>query len=208
MTPRRTALVALVLVAALGAAWATIVRFATMRRAAERASGEDRGSAVLTLAPARAASIRIAGREGEVRLSRGPGGWEFTSPVPRPADRRDVDGLLDALASLRRRATSAPAGLPAELLQPYGLDAPRWRVEVQLDDGSRESLAIGGTTGSEGIAFVMPTKGDVAMISTTERQALEAAAEALGARVRPPSTSAGGQAGPPSRAGAAPARGR
>jgi hypothetical protein len=208
MSRRQTALLALVIAALLAAAWVAIARFATARRATERAAGEERGSAVLAFVPARAASIRIAGREGEVQLSRGPGGWEFTAPVPRPADRRDVDALLDALASLRRRATSAPAGLPAELLQPYGLDAPRWRVEVRLDDGRRESLAIGGTTGPEGIAFVMPTKGDVAMISTTQRQALEAAAEALGARVRPPSTSAGEQPGPPSRAGTTPARGR
>ena len=210
MTPRRTALLALVLVATLGAAWATIVRFATARRAVERASGEERGAALLPFDPAGAEAIRIVpptGPAGEVRLSRAGPAWQVTAPAPRPADRLEVDRLLDALAALRRRATSAPAGLAPELLRPYGLEAPRWRVEVRLAGGATQSLAVGGTTGEEGITFVMPTSGDVAMISTADRQALEEAAEALGAHVRGPAAPAPGEP-TPARPGAAPARGR
>lgn len=187
MTRRQTAPLALVLVAAVAAAWIAVGRFATERRALERAAHEERGTALLPFDPARAATIRIAGPEGEVRLVRAADGWAFTGPVARPADARDVGRFLDALAALHRRTTSAPAGLSADLLRPYGLDAPRWRVEVGIEDRGSVSLAVGGTTGAEGIAFVMPTSGDVAMVSTTERDAVEAAAESLGARVRPPS---------------------
>ena len=210
MTPRRTALLAVVLVAVVGAAWATIVRFATARRAVERASGEERGAALLPFDPAGAEAIRIVAQAdpaGEVQLSRTGAAWQVTAPAPRPADRLEVDRLLDALAALRRRATSAPAGLAPELLRPYGLDAPRWRVEVRVAGGGTQSLAVGGTTGEEGITFVMPTSGDVAMISTAQRQALEDAAEALGAHVRGSPAPAPGEAAP-ARPGGAPARGR
>jgi hypothetical protein len=207
MTRRQTALLAFIVAAAVAAAWVAIGRFATERRAVERAAHEERGTAVLPFDPARAVTIRIAGPEGEVRLARAASGWAFTAPVARPADAGDAARFLDALAALHRRATSAPAGLPADLLRPYGLDAPRWRVEVGIEDRGTVSLAVGGTTGAEGIAFVMPTSGDVAIVSTTEREALEAAAEALGARVRLPSAPRPGDRAP-ARAGPTPARGR
>jgi Domain of unknown function (DUF4340) len=184
MRPRTAALAVALSLAVLGAAVA-VGRFALVRHAEERAAHEERGTPVLAFDPARAVAVRLVSGSVEVRLERRGGrGW-VSVPGGVPADPRAVGALLDRLAALRRRATSAGAGLAPERLRPYGLDAPRRRIAVGLDDGRVETLAIGLTTEGDGITFVMPTSGDVAIVSADARADLERAADAAagGARV-------------------------
>ncbi len=184
MRPRTIVLAVALALAVLGAA-AAVGRFALLRHSEERAAHEDRGSPVLAFDAARAVAVRFASGDREVRLERrGERGW-VTVPGDVPADARAVEAVLDRLVALRRRATSAGAGLAPERLRPYGLDAPRRRLAVVLDDGRAETLAIGLTTEYDGTTFVMPTSGDVAIVSADARAALERAADAVvgGARV-------------------------
>jgi hypothetical protein len=181
----RTAALAVALALAVLGAAAAVGRFALVRHAEERAAHEERGSPVLAFDPARAVAVRMTSGDREVRLERrGERGWTSV-PGGVPADAAAVAALLDRLAALRRRATSAGAGLSPERLRPYGLDAPRRRLAVVLDDGRAETLAIGLTTEGDGTTFVMPTSGDVAIIAADARAAVERAADAVagGARV-------------------------
>jgi hypothetical protein len=179
MRPRTAVLAAVVALAVL-AAWTVVARFALVRHTRERAAHEDRGTPVLALDPARAIELRLASSGREVRLVREGERWRFAVPGDVFADPRAVGALLDRLAALSRRGTSAGAGLGTKRLGPYGLDAPRRRFSVALDDGRVETLAIGLTTDQQGITFVMPTSGDVAIVSADAYADLERAGDQVG----------------------------
>jgi hypothetical protein len=173
----RTLLTALLVAAALVVAAAAIGRFARSRHGAERASGEVRGAPVLVLDPRRAVALRVTSPGEELRAVREGGRWAL---APQAAgDPRAAQVIVERLAELRRRTTSAPAGLSRERLVPYGLDAPRRRFEVTLAGGRVETLAVGGTTEFEGTTFVMPTSGDVVIVSAAAREELDRAVDAL-----------------------------
>jgi hypothetical protein len=192
---------AVLLVVAAGAV--AVASFGVRLRRAEQAAGGGRGSKLFAVDPARVREVRVAGADGPVRLVRDGAGWRLTAPVEAEADRDAVARLLDTLAGLRRRATSAPAGETAGELRFYGLDRPRTRLEIVLDDGRVERLALGDDNGFDGTTFAMPTSGEVVFIPSYARLDLEQSVTSL--RGKPPAPAApSGPAGPPPGTGAAP----
>ncbi len=179
----RTGLVAL-LALAVAAAIGSIASVAIRLRTVERAEREARGDPVLQLDPDRATALRIRTDGGDLSLARRPGGWRIVSPVEAPADQDAVASLLGELSSLVRRATAAPPGEPKRRLRPYGLDEPRTVIEVTLQGGRVERLALGADTGADGVLFVMPTGGEVAVVASSVRADLEKGLSDL--RARPP----------------------
>ncbi|HSN91623.1 MAG TPA: DUF4340 domain-containing protein [Anaeromyxobacteraceae bacterium] len=174
----RNALTTLLLLA-LAAAAISVARFGVFLRGEEERAEETRSRKVLALDPARAREVRLLGAGGEIRLAKEGETWRLVAPVRADADAGAVGRLLDRLASLERRATSAKAGAPPESLRPYGLEAPRTRLEVVLDDGRTERLALGDDSGFDGAMFVQPTSGEVAVVASSARADLEPGLDAL-----------------------------
>jgi len=174
----RNALTTLLLLA-LAAAAIAVAWFGVFLRGEEERAEETRSRKVLALDPARAREVRLLGPGGEIRLVKEGEDWRIVAPVRADADAEAVGRLLDRLAGLERRATSAKAGAPPESLGAYGLDAPRTRIEVVLDDGRTERLALGDDSGFDGAMFVQPTGGEVAVVASNARPDLEPGLETL-----------------------------
>jgi Domain of unknown function (DUF4340) len=186
----------LVILAAVGG----IAYFGVHRRGEERARSDEAEKKVFLLEPAAVRELRVSAKGDEVRLVRGPGesGWLIASPVDAAANEEAVARLLGRLATLERRGVSASAGAPERVLASFGLDAPKVRLELVLDDGRTERLALGDTTGFDGAMFVMPTDGRVLVVSGNARPALELGLADLMKKKDPPSRPA---EGPPASAG-------
>jgi hypothetical protein len=174
----RTALTTLLLLA-LAAAAIAVAWYGVFLRGEEERGEEARTRKVLALDPARAREVRLVGEGGEIRLVKEGDAWRIVAPVRADADAEAVGRLLDRLAGLERRATSARSGAPPESLGAYGLDAPRTRLEIVLDDGRTERLALGDDSGFDGAMFVQPTGGEVAVVASNVRPDLEPGLEAL-----------------------------
>ncbi len=170
----RTRAAATTLVLLAGAAAAiSVAWFGVHLNVAEEKARDARSKKLFALDPAKVTSAVVAAKGGEVKLVRAGAGWRITSPVEADADPDAVRRLLDGLAGLERRATSAAAGAsPAELAS-YGLAAPKGRIEVAVEGGHTERLALGDTNGFDGAMFVMPTDGEVAVVAGEARAALE-----------------------------------
>jgi hypothetical protein len=157
------------------AAVAGIAYFGVHRRGEERARTDEAEKKVFLLEPAAVKELRVAAKGDEVRLVRGSGGlgWRIASPVDAAANEEAVARLLGRLATLERRGVFALAGAPERVRASFGLEAPKVRLELVLDDGRTERLALGDTTGQDGAMFVMPTDGRVLVVSANARAALE-----------------------------------
>jgi hypothetical protein len=174
----RNALTTLLLLA-LAAAAIAVAWFGVFLRGEEERAEEARSRKVLALDPARAREVRLLGPAGEVRIVKEGEAWRIAAPVAADADADAVGRLLDRLAGLERRATSAKAGASPEALGAYGLYAPRTRIEILLDDGRTERLALGDDSGFDGAMFVQPTGGEVVVVASNARPDLEPGLEAL-----------------------------
>jgi hypothetical protein len=173
--PRRLALVAAIgLSVALAAAIAAIASFGMRVRSREIAGDVRRGGAVLALEPSAARRVVVAAGGATAELVRDGARWR-PARDDGPGHGAAVPALLDQLSALRRRTTSASAR-GREELDAYGLDRPRVRLVVTLSDGTELRVAIGNTTGSDGITFVSAPDGTVAMVAADVGEALAAAA--------------------------------
>src|SRR5512138_1689938 len=180
----RTALTTLVLLA-MAAGTIAVAWFGVHLRGEEEKAGETRSRKVLAIDPARVRALRVVSGAREVRLAREGDSWRVVAPVAAAADADAVRRLLDRLAGLERRATSARGGALPSDLSPYGLDAPRTRIEATLDDGKVETLALGEDTGFDGAMFVQPTSGDIAVVASDARKDLDALDDLRDRRVLP-----------------------
>lgn len=104
---------------------------------------------------------------GGVRLERQEGSWMLVGDARERADEEEVESLIRALQDLR--ATAFAAEEPEDLA-PFGLDDPRLRIELQLEQGEPLSLAFGERDGK---AFVRLGEGPVAEIASSIWEKLE-----------------------------------
>jgi hypothetical protein len=174
----RTAVNAAVLLAVAAGAVA-VAWFGVHLRSLDEDARTARGRKVLDLDPGLAREVRLSTAAGEISLVREGGTWRIAAPLRADADQDAVRRLLGALAALERRATSAKAGERGEALRAYGLEAPRTRIEVVLEGGRVERLALGDDNGFDGAMFVMPTSGEVVVVASGTRPELEPALDAL-----------------------------
>jgi hypothetical protein len=195
--------------AALLAAVAGLVALAWIL--VERPAGEARAirdaGRLLAFEPASVREIHVSGPAGEVRLARGvPAGggapaWRVTAPVEGAGDEAAVEALLGALSRLRPRAV---LGVPAGGLGPLGLDPPRARVVLILDDGRRLALDLGDDHPFDRAAHARVAGGAVVLLPPGSRATLAPVLDAL--RGDGPGVGAGSR--PPDAPGAAPDPGK
>jgi Domain of unknown function (DUF4340) len=164
----------LLVAAAAGAvayAWFGIAR---KDEATERKKAADEKLYAFTPAAVKAVTVEAKGTTTRVaRAGAGGGeGWRVEAPVQADAERATVDALVDRVAELRRKAAVAPAADGAALAR-YGLARPRARVELALEDGKVETLALGDENPFDGTVFVRTTGGAVELVAGDVRWAVE-----------------------------------
>lgn len=138
--------------------------------------------------------------KGEVtRLVRGEADrWRIAAPVSADADAYAANGVVETLATLRRtREAAAPGGD----LAPFGLASPMVKVEVVLDGGRRETLAVGDQSAFDGTLFVQPTSGAVWVVPAETRFRLERSTADLKAKPLPEQPTGGDAGGSAAAAG-------
>jgi hypothetical protein len=152
----------------------------------ERRFESARGEPVMSLQPASVARVRLRGRPRDVSLVRSADGWAVEGEACLAVPPEAVRAVLEDLAALRRRVTSAlPGQSPAEL-SAYGLEKPRLGVEVVLDGGQVLGLALGADTGQDGGMFVRTPRGEIALIAASAGATLEVHLAALRKASTPP----------------------
>jgi len=119
-------------------------------------SSEERGALaqqVLGIDVEAVRGLTIESEAATVRLEKGAGGlWRLLEPVSAAADGEAVDQLVEALVGLDKQRT-----LTAVEAAAVGLDPPRLRVDLQLEDGGRR-LDLGSAV--PGSRSVVASVGD------------------------------------------------
>jgi hypothetical protein len=174
---RTAAAAGLLLVVAL--AVGAVAYWGVHLRGREEREAEARSKKVLAFDPAKVREVRVVRDGAEVRVVRDGGRWRIEAPLRTDADAATVDRLLAALSALERRSRSAAAGASSDTLRAYGLAVPRTRLEVLLDGGGSERLALGDDSGFDGAMFVMPASGEVDVVASAPRADLEPSLDAL-----------------------------
>ncbi|WP_232287332.1 DUF4340 domain-containing protein [Anaeromyxobacter dehalogenans] len=173
MSRRALLLLALVL-AVLAGAIALIATTGVRLRGRERAAGGTRGGAVVGVAPGQVIAIDVSAGGRAVRVVRRGGGWARAGDGAA-VDQAAVADLLESAAALRRRATLGGSGEEGGVFDPYGLAAPRARLELALEGGGAARLELGAGTGADGAAFVRAPDGQVVAVAADAATRVEAA---------------------------------
>src|SRR5512144_2988768 len=143
---------------AVAAAWFGIARKDDAAQAKKAAEEK-----LYAFAPAKVRAIVVQAKGDRTALSRAGDGWRIESPVKADAERATVDALLDRIAELRRKSSIATAPDAAALAR-YGLSQPRATVNLTLDGGKSETLALGDENAFDGTEFVRTTSGAVELV--------------------------------------------
>ena len=111
-----------------------------------RRTGVDRGLAQLREKRAlkfdwdQARELRVESPGATVEVAMGEDGWRMKSPLESRGDEEEIEQVLKGLsAPVKEFVDDRPAGLGD-----YGLDEPRFRIEVTASDGGTHGLWIGG----------------------------------------------------------------
>jgi hypothetical protein len=100
-----------------------------------------RDKSVLSFETSQVRSLQLDDKNGQFKLAKSGGEWSLTAPKNYPADKSEVDKLLNRLNSekIREFRDENPQDL-----RPYGLDAPVVRVDLSLGENlARKTLFIG-----------------------------------------------------------------
>jgi hypothetical protein len=85
-------------------------------------------------------SLTLAGEHGSIVLSKEGSDWKIKSPFESAVDESEFDSLLSQIASAKAEEFVAET---ASDLAKYGLDKPKIKLSVRLQDGSERILVIG-----------------------------------------------------------------
>ncbi|WP_237757878.1 DUF4340 domain-containing protein [Anaeromyxobacter sp. PSR-1] len=173
MSRRALLLLALVLTVLAGAI-ALIATTGVRLHGRERAAGGTRGGAVVDVAPGQVIAIDVAAGGRAARVVRRDGGWARAGDGAA-VETAAVAELLEAAGALRRRATLGASGEEGGVFDPYGLAAPRARLELALEGGGTARLELGEGTGADGAAFVRAPDGQVVAVAADAATRVEAA---------------------------------
>jgi hypothetical protein len=191
LSARGRTVVSTILLALLAAAsiWSTLREERRGEAAQAAAEAEAR---VFSFEANEVRELAVRAKGDVTRVVRAGEGWRLTSPVEAEADALVVNGIAEALATLRRLRGAAPAGGDA---RPFGLAPPAATIEVVLEGGRRETLAIGDQSTFDGSIFVQPTSGAVVVVPGEARYRLERTTEDPKAKPKPAEPPGPGQAG-------------
>lgn len=91
------------------------------------------------------ARFEVEAREGPrmVALHRGAAQWDMEEPYEAEGDFARLEGTLVRLSSVKPKRVLTETAIS---FAPFGLDDPQLTVEVELKDGSAQSLEVGDQT--------------------------------------------------------------
>lgn len=171
MKARTRTAVAAVALLGLAALALLLARYGVERPAEREKKAKEAEEKIFAFDPAQVKAVRVEARGSEVRLERAGEGWRVVAPVQTQADRAAADGLVSKMADLRRRSSIAEAD--AGGAGRFGLDRPRFRVELTLADGGRRLLEAGEENPFDGSFFARAGGGPVVSVGGEARFALE-----------------------------------
>ncbi|GEJ55529.1 DUF4340 domain-containing protein [Anaeromyxobacter diazotrophicus] len=196
MTSRARSLLSAFALLAVAAGAVAFAWFGVARKDEAAAARKAAGQRLFAFEPAQVKALTLRAKGTTTALARAGDGWRLEGERPAPAQRRVVEGLLEAVAGLQKKAVLSPADGPA--LEQYGLAAPEAQLTLTLDGGRQVELALGGENAYDGTRFVRTGDGTVALVDggvawrlTRDRQAFEQPPPP------PPSPDAGVDAGRP-----------
>jgi Domain of unknown function (DUF4340) len=110
--------------------------------------------------------VELKAGDKDVRLKKDPEtkNWSLAD-TGEPANSPSVTSLVFRMASLK--ANSRVAGSGADLQQ-FGLDPPKDQLTAELDDGSKPTLLIGGTTPIGTGAYAKSADADDVYVISTQ----------------------------------------
>lgn len=113
-----------------------------------------RDDAICRINSARAGRVAIRDRRSaeagiEVHLERDADGWFVREPYQSPADLGEVRQLVEVLNSWAIEEFVADGLDPFAAGNPYGLDNPRWEIDVESRDGKRRAEIVIGDAGPD-----------------------------------------------------------
>jgi hypothetical protein len=152
----RTAVGTLVLLAAAGGAL-LYAWYGVEKRGEAEAKQKEAEGRLFAFEPEKVKQLLVEARGGSTLLSREAGGWRIPA-LGEAADRGAVDPMVERLARLKRKAEVAAAP-DAAALASYGLAKPRIRLEATLEDGRKETLALGDRSAFDGSLYARTSSG-------------------------------------------------
>ena len=103
--------------------------------------------------------VSLLSRGVQFQFERDGFNWRMTAPIQTFADRYGVEDMLDKLQQLKIRSTAADDRARAV---EFGLDAPRFKLQAELDGGRTLTLDVGAdSTFDSGIYFTRDGDGRV-----------------------------------------------
>jgi Domain of unknown function (DUF4340) len=162
MTARTRTLLSAFALLAVAAGAVAFAWFGVEKKDAAEAARKEAGERLFSFAPAQVKALTLQAKGETTALARAGDGWTIQGERPAPAQRHVVDGLVEAIAKLKKKATLSPVDGPA--LERYGLARPEARATFALDGGGQASLAVGAENAYDGTRFVQIGDGTVALV--------------------------------------------
>jgi len=114
--------------------------------ALEEAKVEEADTIIWEMEASEIVQLDISGPDGQTRLVRKDGqSWSLIDPTTgaeMPADNDRLDRIVNSLVHLQARRVLTGTLDLAE----YGLDEPKWRLDLKLQDGTKQTLQWGDPT--------------------------------------------------------------
>ena len=141
----------------------SFVYFYEIKGGEQRKAEAKRAKELLSFQDGAARRITLVRGDSVVVLQKEGGQWRLVMPVQDLADQQAVERLLRNLRESERErvvADSAEVAAHADLVAKYGLDSPRLRVVLDLDEGPLDTLVVGADTPTNRYTYMQQRGAD------------------------------------------------
>jgi hypothetical protein len=129
------------------------------------------GQRILDLGAGSVQSLTITDASGQrTSIEKAGTGWKLTEPVAAPAVEWQTTDLVRSLTDLRSQGRPE-GGANSDT----GLDQPRYRVDLNLDNGKTIHLLIGNNTGVGDVMYAQVDGGEINLVESGLAKTLKAA---------------------------------
>jgi len=144
--------------------------FGVEQRGEAEGKQKEAAERILAFEPGQVRALRVEARGQTTALTRTGKGWRIEG-LSEAADGGAVESLLSRLSGLRRKAEAAEKPDAAALAQ-SGLAPPRGRIELDLEEGKRLTVALGEPSPFDGSLPVRAGEGPVLLVGADAEWAL------------------------------------
>ena len=150
MKIKTNAIVGLIFLGLLG-----FVYFHEIKGGEERRLAAEKSKQLLDFKDTEVQRIELVRGDTTVVLEKGTNGWKLSAPVGDGADQDAVERYLRNLGESEREKTVVDsASATASQAAKYGLDAPRLKVVLGLEDDTEQAVAFGADSPTDRFTYV------------------------------------------------------